>query len=194
MLLGSPVFPGQDEFDQIDVINRVLGTPSRELVNRFLSNPNEQADFEFVPCEGKSFRTILPDASDGVIELIESLLVYDANERTTAQKALELPIFERFKVRSIKTSVEFPVLESGKGEERGENELAIDTPVDSVKLQIPPLAKSASQELNRLFKTRVRAAMRIKRYSPGSPKPKVFFSTRHGRLVPVVERKKHVYA
>jgi renal tumor antigen len=194
MLLGRPVFPGQDEFDQIDIINRIIGTPPSDLVSRFLSNPNEQVDYDFEPCEGQTLRSIMPNVSDGLIELIESLLIYDPEKRITADRAIQLPIFERFRVvKSIRSSLDFPVLANGL-DQNEQDRIVLATPVNSIKLQIPPVARRRTQVLNRLFNTRMQAAMRIKLYKIGRPKPKVYFSTRDRRLLPMIEAKRHVYA
>jgi renal tumor antigen len=93
MVAGGPLFPGTDEFDQIEMIHAILGTPPRSVINRFRSNPNEQADFVFPPCKGKSLRTLLPNGSDGLLGLLEKLLKYDPEQRITAEKALRLPVF-----------------------------------------------------------------------------------------------------
>ena len=65
----SPLFPGNDELDQIHKIHNVLGTPPQEVLDRFQSQATHM-DFNFHPKQGTGIERLLPHASRECIDLI----------------------------------------------------------------------------------------------------------------------------
>lgn len=94
IMTTRPLFPGKNEIDQIGRIHNLIGTPSRELLETFKLNPNTQIKFSFPQRQHQDLKRLLPNASNDIIYLIESLLTYDPEYRISAREALDLPVFE----------------------------------------------------------------------------------------------------
>lgn len=86
LLSKRPLFPGKDEPEQIDLIFRVLGTPTEETwpAWRKLSLAN-MVKGHHRPC----LRESLEYLSSGSLDLIECLLQLDPRRRPTALEALD---------------------------------------------------------------------------------------------------------
>jgi renal tumor antigen len=94
LLTSKPLFPGKHQLDQLNQIHSVLGTPSRDLLAHFqMGQENSKVGFAFPQRQKQSFRDLIPTATDLVINLMEKMIVYDPNDRITAQDALEHPVF-----------------------------------------------------------------------------------------------------
>lgn len=65
MIAKFPLFNGVDELDQINKINKILGTPKPELIDFYKSHASHmnQNDFNFPPRKGIGFEKLLPNAS-----------------------------------------------------------------------------------------------------------------------------------
>lgn len=94
LMTTKPLFPGKHEIDQIARIHKVLGTPSRDILNQFKQNPNTQISFAFPSQKSIDLRNLIPKASLPTIQLLTQLLVYDPEHRISAGDALKLPAFE----------------------------------------------------------------------------------------------------
>ncbi|KAL0574538.1 kinase subunit of RNA polymerase II carboxy-terminal domain kinase I [Marasmius crinis-equi] len=89
----KPVFQGNDEISQLDVIYRIIGTPSRErwadvanLPWYELVKPKDAVPNHF----RASFKKWMTPAA---LDLAERLLEYDPSRRITASQAMEAPYF-----------------------------------------------------------------------------------------------------
>mmetsp|Transcript_51583 Transcript_51583/g.122732 ORF Transcript_51583/g.122732 Transcript_51583/m.122732 type:complete len:554 (+) Transcript_51583:176-1837(+) len=91
-----PLFPGQNEMDQIQKIHNVLGTPSPELLRKFKLNASHM-DFNFPEKKGSGIERLIPHASQEVIALMLKLLKYDPDERIVARQALKDPYFRELR-------------------------------------------------------------------------------------------------
>jgi serine/threonine protein kinase len=58
---------------------------------------NTKVGFAFPAREKQSFRSLLPNSSDAIIDLIEKMLVYDPADRITAKDALEHAAFRELR-------------------------------------------------------------------------------------------------
>jgi len=89
-----PLFPGQNEMDQLVKIHNVLGTPSSDLIARkFKTNgTHNPSDFN-EPVKGTGLERLCPHASTEFFELLYKLLKYDPDERILARQALKDPYF-----------------------------------------------------------------------------------------------------
>ena len=89
----KPLFPGQNEFDQIDKIVRILGTPNYEEWSegfRLMENLN----MKFPEYTKKNFKNILFDISNEAIDFLEYIFQYDSNKRPSAKQLLNHPFLK----------------------------------------------------------------------------------------------------
>ncbi|XP_046507110.1 cyclin-dependent kinase 20 isoform X6 [Equus quagga] len=92
LLNGSPLFPGENDIEQLCCVLRILGTPSLQVWPEITELPDynkisfkEQAP---VPLE-----EVLPDASPQALDLLGQFLLYPPCQRISASKALLHPYF-----------------------------------------------------------------------------------------------------
>jgi len=88
-----PLFPGQNEMDQIQKIHNVLGTPPAELLARKFKRNASHMDFNFPEKKGTGIERLVPHADPELIELMKKLIRYDPDERVLARQALKDPYF-----------------------------------------------------------------------------------------------------
>jgi renal tumor antigen len=93
LLTTKPLFPGKHELDQITRIHTVLGTPSRDLLQHFKQNPNQQMSYAFAPRACQDLRKVLPGTSSSTLQLLAGLLTYNPQQRLSAADALNFPCF-----------------------------------------------------------------------------------------------------
>jgi serine/threonine protein kinase len=100
-----PLFPGTNEIDQATKIHKVLGTPSREMLQKFKSKAklNSLISFEFPYQKGVGIPGLIPHASSECIDLIIKLLKYEAADRITAKEAMRHPYFRDIREFEKKT-------------------------------------------------------------------------------------------
>ncbi|KAF7149484.1 hypothetical protein RHSIM_Rhsim02G0144800 [Rhododendron simsii] len=95
LLLGQPLFPGENAVGQLVEIIKVLGTPTREEIR--CMNPN-YTDFRFPQIKANPWHKIFhkrmpPEA----IDLASRLLQYSPNLRCTALEACAHPFFDELR-------------------------------------------------------------------------------------------------
>ena len=86
----KPLFPGQSEFDQIDKIAKVLGSPNYDEWPegyRLMENLN----MKFPNCNKKNLRNYFFDISDEGIDFLEYIFQYDSVKRPSANELLKHP-------------------------------------------------------------------------------------------------------
>jgi serine/threonine protein kinase len=96
MLLGKPLFAGNDERDQLERIQKVLGTPTADAW------PALDTDFaqEWAkyrprrPCVPLDLCKLFPTLSPDGLDLLVSLLQYAPERRPSAMEALRHPFFD----------------------------------------------------------------------------------------------------
>lgn len=98
LLTAKPLFPGKNELDQISRIHNVCGSPSMATLQQFKENPNTQIPFKFPKRHPKQLRTLLPNASSEICDLIQCLITYDPRERISADQALKHALFHRIRL------------------------------------------------------------------------------------------------
>lgn len=96
LLLGQPLFPGENAVDQLVEIIKVLGTPTREEIR--CMNPS-YTDFRFPQIKAhpwhKVFHKRMPPEA---IDLASRLLHYSPSLRCTALEACAHPFFDELRV------------------------------------------------------------------------------------------------
>ena len=96
-----PLFPGSDEIDQINRIHKVLGTPSREVLTKFISkNRSNRVNFNFPYQKGIGISHLLSHASNDCVDLITKVLAYDLSKRISAKDALLHPYMGLSKLKN----------------------------------------------------------------------------------------------
>jgi len=88
-----PLFPGTNEVDQVQKIHHVLGTPPKEILQKFWRYRSSHIDFNFPEQKGLGIPSMIPHASPEAINLIQKLLAYDPEERISARQTLHHPYF-----------------------------------------------------------------------------------------------------
>ncbi|KAL6975965.1 Shaggy-related protein kinase zeta [Sarracenia purpurea var. burkii] len=95
LLLGQPLFPGENAVDQLVEIIKVLGTPTREEIR--CMNPS-YTDFRFPQIKAhpwhKVFHKRMPPEA---IDLASRLLQYSPSLRCTALEACAHPFFDELR-------------------------------------------------------------------------------------------------
>jgi renal tumor antigen len=97
LLTSKPLFPGKHEIDMISKIHNLLGTPGRDLLQRFKQNPNHQISFSFPQRLGQDLHKVLPKVSNRTIDLLSALLTYNPQMRISAENALKMECFAPFR-------------------------------------------------------------------------------------------------
>jgi renal tumor antigen len=88
-----PLFPGNDELDQINKIHNILGTPAKSVLDTFQKHAMHMK-FNFQQKEGTEIKRLIPHVSAEAQDLIVKLLVYVEDQRLTAKQALNHPYFK----------------------------------------------------------------------------------------------------
>ncbi|CAN1283595.1 Shaggy-related protein kinase eta, partial [Linum perenne] len=100
LLLGQPLFPGENAVDQLVEIIKVLGTPTREEIR--CMNPN-YTDFRFPQIKAhpwhKVFHKRMPPEA---IDLTSRLLQYSPSLRCTALEACAHPFFDELRDPNVR--------------------------------------------------------------------------------------------
>ena len=87
-----PLFPGNNELDQVHKIHNILGTPPRDILDYFKKYASHM-DFNFPQKEGTGIIQLIPHVTKECQQLIIKLLSYNPDERPTAKQALNNPYF-----------------------------------------------------------------------------------------------------
>ena len=101
----APLFPGDNELDQVDKIHQILGSPTDSECDAAFGSA---LNLSFPYMMGDGIRPLIPQASLLTVTLIESLLEYNHKHRIDAKTALRLPVFEP--VRSNFSSTVYVIL------------------------------------------------------------------------------------
>ncbi|TRY85222.1 hypothetical protein DNTS_009265 [Danionella cerebrum] len=97
MLLGKPLFKGNDHLDQLMEIMKITGTPSKEFTAKLQSADARNYIAKLPKHKKKDLRMLLPTVNPQAIHVLESMLLLDPESRITAAEALALPFFSEFR-------------------------------------------------------------------------------------------------
>lgn len=137
-----PLFPGNDELDQVHKIHNILGTPPKKVLDFFQKHATHM-DFNFPPKEGTGIAQLIPQVSPVVQDLILKLLAYTPEERPTAKQALNHPCFAEFrpadkKLPTIPPSIGPPASgENPMDEDQKSSKLSSNAKTQSIGIGIP---------------------------------------------------------
>ena len=91
-----PLFPGDDELDQINKIHHILGTPSQRILDFFRKHATHM-EINFPPQRFRGFASQIPHVSPDGQEIIAKMLIYDKDERWTASQLLKHAYFKELR-------------------------------------------------------------------------------------------------
>lgn len=91
LILRRPLFPGKHNYDQLDQIFSILGTPSIDQIDKLQSDKHRNYLRSMPHKEKKPFNEIFPNANPQAIDLIEKMLHLDPDKRITVNDALAHP-------------------------------------------------------------------------------------------------------
>uniref|UniRef100_A0A8C1UF01 mitogen-activated protein kinase n=1 Tax=Cyprinus carpio TaxID=7962 RepID=A0A8C1UF01_CYPCA len=97
MLLGRPLFKGNDYLDQLREIMKITGTPSPDFIMKLQSQDAKNYIRGLPKVPKKDFNTIFFNASSETVNALEQMLVLDPDKRVSTAEALELPLFTEFR-------------------------------------------------------------------------------------------------
>eukprot|EP01027_Heterolobosea_sp_BB2_P018366 GEZU01025886.1.p1 GENE.GEZU01025886.1~~GEZU01025886.1.p1 ORF type:complete len:456 (+),score=56.72 GEZU01025886.1:193-1560(+) len=105
-----PLFPGNNELDQIHKIHKIVGTPPPELLAKLKKHSSQHISFDFPETEGTGIVKMLPHASPECLDLMHKMLAYNPDDRITARQALQHPYFRdlRMAERRMKSARKVP--------------------------------------------------------------------------------------
>jgi len=96
LLTGRPLFPGDDQIDQITKVLNICGTPTNETLNKITSEEAILYIRSLPNMEKKDFQTVFPGANPQAIDLLEKMLEVDADKRIRAEQTLSHPYLAEY--------------------------------------------------------------------------------------------------
>ena len=102
LLTLVPLFPGDDEIDQVNKINNILGSPPNDLYEKFVKNSAHRDQFNFEYQKGIGINKYLNHISPKTVDLINKMLAYDPDKRLTAKQCLNHECFKDLLQQDIK--------------------------------------------------------------------------------------------
>ncbi|KAL7751596.1 DNA polymerase epsilon catalytic subunit [Sorochytrium milnesiophthora] len=84
MLNHFPLFPGQNDIDQLFLVLSSLGTPTVESWPVAMASLPDYNKIVFPPMDGKPLQQLVPDANPLAIGLLSQLIVYNSKKRIGA--------------------------------------------------------------------------------------------------------------
>ncbi|CAE1176444.1 CCRK [Acanthosepion pharaonis] len=87
LLNNSPLFPGENDIEQLCCVLHALGTPTEKLWPGMTELPDYKK-ITFPENPPIPFEELVPDASFQALDLLEKFLVYSSKERIAANEAL----------------------------------------------------------------------------------------------------------
>lgn len=97
MLLGKPLFKGNDHLDQLTEIMKITGTPTQEFISKLKSQDAKNYIKTLPKISKKDLQLLLPKAKPQAVDVLDHMLLLDPESRGTAAEALTLPYFSEFR-------------------------------------------------------------------------------------------------
>ncbi|XP_041050842.1 mitogen-activated protein kinase 12-like isoform X4 [Carcharodon carcharias] len=130
MITGKILFKGKDYLDQLAQIMKITGTPGTDFIQKLDSIEARHYIRTLPYIKKKDFTSLFPNASPLAVDLMEKMLVLDADKRLSAAEALIHPYFEPFRDLEDETKPE-----------------PFDDSLDQLKLSVDLWKKHAFQEV-----------------------------------------------
>lgn len=91
ILTLNPLFPGDNDIDQLFKIHEIVGTPNASLLERFR---HRDVNIDFPKKKALGFHNLVPYLSEFGIDVLKKTLVYHPDVRISSKKLLEHTYFE----------------------------------------------------------------------------------------------------
>jgi len=96
MLIGKPLFPGDNSIQLLHAITKLLGSPPNHLFSKNIfqghdtewSKTTSQFISSLPRSNGEALSAILPDVDPLAIDILSKMIVFDPSKRATASEAL----------------------------------------------------------------------------------------------------------
>lgn len=89
------LLPAQNEHEQMQKINDLLGNPDTKLIDQIEDQENKEFMQSLPKRKGQDFNVLFKGANPKAIDLIRRMLTYDPDERITVEQALSHPFLEK---------------------------------------------------------------------------------------------------
>ncbi|XP_039625744.1 mitogen-activated protein kinase 12 [Polypterus senegalus] len=97
MISGRPLFKGNDHLDQLTEIMKITGTPTQDFIHKLQSQDAKNYIKSLPRVQKKDLQALFAKANPQAVNLMEKMLVLDADRRITAAEALAHPYFEQYR-------------------------------------------------------------------------------------------------
>lgn len=101
ILTNTPLFPGDNEIDQLHKIHEIVGTPPTKVLERF---KHRDVKFDFPKKTPIGFHIFIPFLSEYGVDVLKHALVYHPDTRISAKKLLDHIYFEDLRSRNKPSS------------------------------------------------------------------------------------------
>lgn len=101
LLRLKPLFPGNNELDQLNKIHNVLGTPSCKVISKLSVHKSENCQ-QFPKQAGTGLLPLLTNISSDGQDIMKQMLVYDPDARCNVKRLLEHRYFVNYREHSDK--------------------------------------------------------------------------------------------
>ncbi|XP_078276841.1 mitogen-activated protein kinase 14B isoform X3 [Rhinoraja longicauda] len=132
MMNGRILFKGKDYLDQLAQIMKITGTPGTEFIQKLESIEAREYIRTLPYIKKTDFSSLFPNTKSLALDLLEKILVLDADKRLSATEALSHPYFEPFRDSEDETKPE-----------------PFDDSLDQLKLTVDMWKRHAFQEVMR---------------------------------------------
>ncbi|XP_007889132.1 mitogen-activated protein kinase 12 [Callorhinchus milii] len=106
MIVGRPLFKGNDHLDQLTEIMKVTGTPTADFIHKLQSQDAKNYMKSLPQLQKKDLKTFFANGNQLAVNLMEKMLVLDSDKRVTAAEALAYPYFEQYREPEEETVAE----------------------------------------------------------------------------------------